>query len=427
MFLVYAYPGYLAPGVADQLVDARIGQFTDWHPVVLTEIWRHRLEARRWPVGDVVHPERAVTRRRVSLLSQLLVDRVAAYFAVAILWFPPVIATTSVIAPSPMLGEPPRRWNRGTLLSNTPVADHGAGVVCTRGRHRRSRSCCGIPDRARVLRRGSSAPSLLGLPSSSSRSALPYVLVDDRTQRPELERALHDIAGTLRYAPALSADEVAKLFEGCPIAAPPDQLQQRAKRAYPKPGQYVSGETRLFDGVERDQIDAVVAARDRLVRAQPRAYLHHRFRMWKEELWFHQGMAPVPRELRPCARRRCSALVLEHALPRTAHATDPVRWTSHTSLFRPHLYLMVAVILLAYALVRRRREAAVLLASGLAYELALMFTAGVTPQFFDSQWLVVATLLGAVLIAFGELEPRHKRIGEQAPLGVAEDDRVPHG
>ena len=81
-----------------------------------------------------------------------------------------------------------------------------------------------------------------------------------------------------------------------------------------------------------------------------------------------------------------------------------MRWLSTGVLFRPYVYLAIALILLPLALRRRERAAVVLLASGIAYELAL-FVVTSDAEYRYSHWMIVATLLAVVvLIARGASE-----------------------
>ena len=101
----------------------------------------------------------------------------------------------------------------------------------------------------------------------------------------------------------------------------------------------------------------------------------------------------------------------------------PVRWLSDTFLFRPHFYFALALALLPVALIRRQRDAAVLLASGLLYELTLMFVA-IRAEYRDSHWLIAATVLAIIMVVARGLEARHERVDDQAAVGVARDDHV---
>ncbi|MEO6773408.1 MAG: hypothetical protein ABI467_10375 [Kofleriaceae bacterium] len=427
VFLLYAYPGYLGPGAADQLIDARTGQFTDWNPVMMTEVWRLGWRFIDGPSVMLFLQSSLLLAGAYQLLRQLLVERTSAYLAVAILWFPAVIASTAVIAPEPMAASLLVAGTAALCATARAWKVVGLALFVAAGGMTTAALVAALPIVLAFLGLGVLRAVAAWATVVIVSLGLAYVLVDDRTERPALERAMHDIAGTLHFAPPLPSDQIATLLDGCPLAAPPSELQQRANRAYPKPGRYIAGASRLFEHVDAEHVNTVIAARDRLVRAQPRAYLRHRLHVWTSELGFTKHWHPLIESFVPARVDGAQLSYLSsHSLTQRV-LLAPVRWLSRTALFRPHLYLAIAVILGIWAVVRRHRDAAVLLASGLAYELALMFTAGATPQWFDSEWLVVACLLGAVMVFFGELEPRHERIGEQAALGAADHDRVSHG
>ena len=70
-------------------------------------------------------------------------------------------------------------------------------------------------------------------------------------------------------------------------------------------------------------------------------------------------------------------------------------WTSHTGLFRPLVYVAIAVLLLGIA--RRQRDVLAILLSGLVFE-ASRQVIGPAPHLGYSLWLVIATVIGAVVL-----------------------------
>jgi hypothetical protein len=73
---------------------------------------------------------------------------------------------------------------------------------------------------------------------------------------------------------------------------------------------------------------------------------------------------------------------------------DSLKSIDKSSLFRPYLYLVLALLVLPLCL--RDRAALVMLASGLAFE-ASVFVGAPTPDYRYSHWMITATVVGFVI------------------------------
>jgi hypothetical protein len=90
------YPGYMSPDSFEQLRQARSGQFTDWHPPLMSLLWRMLDKIYPGPAPMlVVH--NVVFWGAVTLLCWTLVRRAGPLAIVAFGLFPPVIALLSTI------------------------------------------------------------------------------------------------------------------------------------------------------------------------------------------------------------------------------------------------------------------------------------------------------------------------------------------
>ena len=83
-----------------------------------------------------------------------------------------------------------------------------------------------------------------------------------------------------------------------------------------------------------------------------------------------------------------------------------VAWLADTFWFRPYVYCFLALLLLPIAIWRKHHDVTMLLASGLAYELAVAFTA-TRIDYRDSHWMITSTVLAIIVqIARSAAAPR---------------------
>ena len=203
-------------------------------------------------------------------------------------------------------------------------------------------------------------------------------------------------------------------------------MQKRARAAHSHPDKLDRGDTRLFEPTTfDDERAAIIAARRQLSRDMPVAYLRHRLHELTHVLGIKRPSSWHPL-LTEFVQNKDTRMLIAHAAHHSLVQRIliwPVAKLPHTLLFRPFLYFFLGIVLLPIAIVRRHGLAAMVLISGLAYELALGIVT-YAPAYSDSQWLMVATVMAAIVIAVRELKARHERVFEQAPVAVAHDDRV---
>jgi hypothetical protein len=427
-FLLYAYPGFMPPGAPDQLFDTRTGSFTDWNPVVMTELWRIVGRVVAGPSGLLFVQSALVLFGAFAILRRYFVPRAAAIAAVCVLLFPPILATTAVIAPGALVA--------ALLLAGTAAftsarrAIRILGLVAMVFACGTSGAACiaAVPlvlagfrwtTADRGMRRFAIALAAWLLTVGAG-LALDRELVDARTKRPEVEAAVDDIVGMLRWKPELAHTAM----PGVPLATTdPTELAHRAAADYGKHAKYTVGPTRVFEPPTETDRDAILAARYDLARTAPAAYLNHRWRVWRDVLGFAKPWYPVWQQFEPKNIDRetfgqaASSSLLQRGL------LKPIKWLGKGILFRPHFYLFLAVFLAIAAVVRGHRDLAVWFASAIGYELALAVTIN-SRMFFESLWLVVATTIATLAFAVRELEARNERVRQQAAVGVAHDDRV---
>ena len=97
IFVVSAYPGYIdEPGI-NMLADARTGWYSGMQSPTMTWLWGRMELFFAGPAGMFVLQGTALLLCSYQVLRGTLTDRAAAYTAGALLLFPPVLATTSIV------------------------------------------------------------------------------------------------------------------------------------------------------------------------------------------------------------------------------------------------------------------------------------------------------------------------------------------
>lgn len=424
VFLLYCYPGFMLTESADQLIDSRYSQIQDVHSAVMTKLWGLVEIVIAGPAGMLFLQSLLLLLGAYFLLRHVLSDRAAAVGAVVTLLLPPLVATTSIITPEAQLASflvaamaamaSERRWTRcigiGLAIIAAGMRDGGAvaAAVATIALFRWSKPRYDVAIGAAVF-------------VVVAAFALNVSLPTNRTERHEMTLAMSDIVGTLTYDRARSDADIAKLLEGVPLSGEPN-LQARAKEVYGKDRLYASGDKRVFDPIATDgQRDALEAARGRVIRNAPASYLRHRIHIFNRVLGLSRS-----RTWSSVFTRHGEGAADYKATNHLAHSSLLQRGLvriftlgHNTFLFRPYLFALLLVPMLVFAILRRERLATMLLATGLAYELALFFVA-TRMTYRDSHALAVMTVLGVITLIASQAG--YKRVGDEAAVGIANND-----
>jgi hypothetical protein len=409
-FLMYAYPGYLKTDGADMLADSRVGEFTDWHSPMMTEVWRIVGRVISGPAGMLFLQSLLLLAGSYQLLRRAMSDRAAAIAAVCVLVSPPIIATTALVSAEAQLASFVIAGAAALASPQLRIRLLGLGAMFVACGMREGAALAAVPIILASFRWCDDAPRLQRLALAAAASVIVVgaacganrVLVDFETDRNEVAHAMSDVIGTLRYAKDLGDANVQHLLAGVPLATS-TEIQNHAKSVYSKPGKYAAGETRVFDPPATEaEREAVLSARYTVARAAPGAYLAHRWHVFRGILGFSKTWSPLYTEftqnagVREGLRHAAFHSLLQSTLIR------PVHWLSGTFLFRPYLYAVLALLLLPVAVIRKERDTAVLLASGLSYELGLMFVAN-RAEYRDSHWMIAATVVAIILLVTRKL------------------------
>lgn len=393
LFGLCCYPGHLSFDSTMQLYTVRSGDFTE-HAPVMTAIWSLLEWIAAGPFPMLALQSGLFLFGLHGLLRRVLAPRPAALLAAGVLMFPPVFSPMAVIWPEALTAgallagaaavlEPSWRWKLAGGLSFalacacTPVIALALAPLVF----------LGIPALPRGQRVALALGAVVAVALAARVADLALTVEDHHGWHQDL--VLVDLAGTLKRSHTRDPSALA----GLTVV---DASRIGHGREVFDAWTLVNGPHRLIEPIRTDaEVDAVVTAWRRAVAAHPRAYLLHRWALFKQLLGFARHWDPVydgfgdPALLEPL-HHRATPSALQDGWNAVVHLV------ARTPLFRPWLYLALAVI--AIVLARRQRLLRNLAISGLVYELVLLGLA-TGPDFRYSHWLVTAVTIALAAYA----------------------------
>ncbi len=397
LVLAYAFPGYMSADSVSQLAQARgIEVLSDGHPPFMAMTWRCLEWFSAGPFAMLLLQTGALLFGLDSILQRYVSRRSAALIAVLVLVLPPVLAPMGVIWKDSqmcgfaMLGIAMLAGGRmalgcAVLLAatamryNAPAAMFPLVVLlfrCTTGWRRYA----------------------IALGVWVALTAVAFEINIKLTQQQEHEwyssLALHDIAGTLRFAPRCATRQIDLELAGTPLVAK-DEPQKHCRWQY-QPTTHWNlwhGERRIFDPPRTDaERDAIATAWWAIVTHHPKAYAKHRWAVFDKLL--SEPSMQVWGEFVENDYQRTLVMSANHHSELQQRWLGLERWLSTTFLFHPGFYLVLALALLPLC---RDRLAFAMLTSGICHELALLPLAP-SNDFRYSHWMIVCTVVGLVIV-----------------------------
>lgn len=399
----------------DQLKEGRAWFFTDSHPPIMAAIWGviDRLVA--GPFGMLVLQSSTFLGGLYLVLRRAMSPRAAAISACVVLLFPPVLVPMAVIWKDCLMAGFLMLGVAGLLDArrNVRLAALVPIVLATALRYNALAATLPLvvllfewqPGKRWLVRYATAAGVWLAVAAGAF--GINALLTDRKMHFWHSSIALADIVGTLAHVDRDIPDaELSPLLAPTQIRVTTD-LHGTIRRSY-KPydfQQLISGDTRLWDvNISGDvptpapQREAIGRAWKALVSTYPGAFVAYRFDNFAETLGLRpkfRGATVVPHGWQ--YQGMLEYMGLAGGSTRFQDVTH--RWNlslaKHTRLFRPHAYLLLALLLLL--LCRRQRDILAILASGICMELS-MLPLGATPDYRYSHWLVTCTCVGLVML-----------------------------
>ncbi len=441
--LGYAFPGIMTLDSFDHLREGRYGIYTDGHPPVLSAIWGEVDAIVAGPAGMFVIQTAAFLLGVHAWLRHTFTPRRAAWLAVAVTLFPPLLAPMGVIwkdavmAAFLILGlaglRAPRRGVRVAALVavfvatavryNTPAATLPLVVLLF--------EWSPTPATWRGRLRRYAISTTVWVAFTAGALLLNAGLTDKPMHFWHSSAAVMDIAGTIAFIePALSDEELRR--ELAPTEPLIDaELHARIRARY-LPYDFtplIFGDGRIWSVPIMGDTPAPPAQRAGIERAwqhfvlgYPGAYLRHRIAAFANLLGVPRN---TPAVLVQTARgQHIKVAVFMGLSTRTSSLQNWMqRKLEHvakrTPLFRPWIYLVLALVFLPLG--RRHRDVFALLLSGILLELSLFPLAG-TPDFRYSHWLVLCTTLAAIMLVARRARSGRDRMARERMVGTGHAD-----
>jgi hypothetical protein len=412
LFVVYAFPGLMTFDSFYQLAEGRAWSFTDLHPPAMAALWGVVDRIVVGPFGMLVIQGTAFLAGLYLILARAMRPRRAAVCASLLLLFPPVVAPMAVIwkdcqmAGFLVLGVAAlfdeRRWIRLVGLAALSLA--------TAMRYNAPAATLPLvgllfewsPGGA-LRRYAIAAGAWIALTAVAF--GVNAALVD-QPKHVWSSFALTDIIGTLAHVePDIPDDELRR--ELAPTGLHVDHDIHAAIRAAYKPFAFdplIGGDGHFWDPPTNGTTPEAAGQRDAIARAWSDiltthwgAYVRYRFEVFGEVLGTSRRFDGIVGLHRIQYPELLAAQHLAGGYSRYQVISEDVTmfFATRTRLFRPHLYLFLALALLAFC--RRHRDILAILLSGIAMELSLLPLAA-TPDFRYSHWLVVCTCLALVML-----------------------------
>jgi hypothetical protein len=408
LFVIYAYPGYMSTDSVDQLLQARHGPIHDWYPPLMAYQWRWLDRIVSGPFLMLVVQSVTFLVGLAAILRHAMHARAAAIAAVAILLFPPVLTQMAVIwKDSQMAGfllagiagllSPSRRWRVfGCVMLFFATAQRYNAPAAT------------LPivvalfvwseAHTRWKRYGIALATWLAITATAF--GVNRLLTEKRTHAWHNSLALFDIAGTIRFTPGITPEQIREELAGVPLR-PDVVLERNTFRAIYNPmGWYglVFDTNAVFapPGTE-GQRAAVTRAWGTMVTEHPLGYFKHRWRVFKQALGF-SIYPPQGGVWDGFTETAAQPAMINHV---ATHSRVQREWLDlmpelhETLLFEVWFYGVLALAFVPLCL--RHRLSFALLTSGIGLELSL-FVVAPSRDFRYSHWFIVARVATAVMV-----------------------------
>ncbi len=408
--IVVYQPGAMSPDSLSQFVQASTGELSDWHPPLMAFVWSVLLNIAPGPFGMLVwHQLLFWSGVAVVVLALRFGPLASALLVLAIGLFPPVFGLLGVVWKDVGMGAALTLAVGFILLGKrvgSPVLLGAAFVPLLYAVAMRYNALPAVIPLVvwavyEILRlRQALSKTVLGLASAGLVLAMLFISLG-------LTRVLVEGAPTWRGTATLQASLIHDLAG---VAVQTDQVRFPA---YAFAGDLPLTVELLRDLYRPDTLDLIVfhpELREQMIspgtqsqlpelvrtwwaviRASPTEYVNHRlaalgtiFDINKSYYAFHEGIAPNSIGLTFNRSAIYEAVI------------DALRATQWL-FFRGWIYLLGAVAILIAGIVKRRPRSAWIAASGIAYVVPYAFIS-TGAGFRYIWWMVVATILGAVVL-----------------------------
>jgi hypothetical protein len=411
LFLVYAFPGYMSSDSVQQLYEARTGVLPDSHPPIMAAIWEILDSIIAGPLLMLLLQGTFFLGGLFAVLRHVMSPRGAAVAASLLLLYPPVLTTMAVIWKDSQMAAFLAAGTGALLSEHRRIRVLGLALISLACAFRYNAFGAGMPIVFFLFVWQAAPPRWWKRYAIATAAAVAVVIVAFGTnklltdEKRPMSFSIPDIVGILKYTHPRSDEELRVILRNTTLRDP-NNIQTQARRLYsPRNAYHLTwGEQRMFDVPETPQARAELdRAWGELVRDDPKAYLAHRWAVFKELLGLTENPIWSPIFNGFIENPDHPEYVNHNAVPSLLQVkmwVEIVEWKDDTWIYRVYVYAILALALLA--LLARDRVSIGLLVSGLLYELSFLPTTA-TPDYRYSHWMVTATCLTTVWLFFRRL------------------------
>jgi len=417
--IVYGYPGMMTMDSIQQLYEARQGVYTDLHPALMAHLWKVLDMIVAGPLLMLVIQTAAFQIGLYLVLRRVFSPRRAAIAACLVFLYPPVLAPMGVIWKDCFMAAFMLLGIAGLLAERRSMRLWGLAAFVVASAVRYNAPSATLPLivilfvwsepaatwRGRIQRYAIATGAWLAVTVAAL--GIGFALTDKSMHPWHSTLALFDTAGTLAQLDETIPDEELRvLFAGTDMKVDTNIHAAIKKRFSPIDFEpLIHGDGSFWE--------VSIAGTEPTPEARRNAFA----RMFRETVSNHFGayvvhrfktMAPVlalngPVYSAVMVHRYQYKEILQRELHLPADSFALQRWMERkatwvakkTPLFRPWVYLVIALVLLAFT--RGQRDVFALLLSGMGLEAGLLLLAP-TPDYRYSHWLVISTVLSIILL-----------------------------
>lgn len=427
--IIYGYPGMMTMDSIQQLVEAREGVYTDLHPALMARLWKLTDTIIAGPLPMLVIQTVAFQIGLYLILRRVFSPRRAAIAACLVFLYPPVLAPMGVIWKDCFMAAFMLLGIAGLLAERRSMRLWGLAAFVVASAVRYNAPSATLPLivilfvwsepaatwRGRIQRYAIATGAWLAVTIAAL--GIGFALTDKSMHPWHSTLALFDTAGTLAQLDETIPDEELRvLFAGTDMKVDTNIHAAIKKQFSPIDFEpLIHGEGHLWEvqiaGTEptpEPRRNAFARMFRETVSNHFGAYVVHRFKT----------MAPVlaldgPVYSAVMIHRHQYKGIIEKALQLDVEWNRVQTWmekkvvwvSKKTPLFRPWIYLVLAMILLAFT--RGQRDVFALLLSGIGLEAGLLLLAP-TPDYRYSHWLVISTVLSVVILVTRRARRSHR-------------------
>jgi hypothetical protein len=404
VFLAYAFPGYMSTDSVIQLDEARSGQFSNGNPPLMAAEWYVLDRIISGPILMLLLQGTLFLGGLYVLLRRFMSDRAAAWTAIGVLLFPPVLTPMAVMWKDSQMAAYLVAGTAALVQPRLRTRLIGLGLLTAACAFRHNAFAAVVPlvffifewkPGMRWWRRF----AILGVAALLVVAATFVVSRMLTVQQVKITPAFHDIVGVIAFADEMSDEELRETLRGTPLVVTTG-IQAHARKIHFARGAWrvVHGDDKIFEYPKTDaEWAALYRAWKELALGHPLAYLAAHWDRYEEMLGGSVRTRATVWNL--YLEERESMFGILHYASHSWFQVQAGRvlnfLADDTPMFRPWIYAVIALLLIA--LCCRDRITFGIYTSGLLYELSF-FPAFAEPDFRYSHWMITSTVVATIII-----------------------------